>query len=91
MADNTLRVDDNTAEMCKIKALANIRVIRDLEMILTAQSVESVIADAKLQLIELLPYAVILLDLIGIINGNGIKFILFNGSTNILNGISNNI
>ena len=67
MADNALRVDDYTAEMRKIKALADIRVIRDLEMILTAQSVESEISYCKLNLIELFLDAVPLLDLVSIV------------------------
>ena len=50
MSDNALRVNDDTAEMRKIEALADISVIRDLEMILTAQPVESVIADSELKL-----------------------------------------
>ena len=44
MSDNALRVNDDASEMCKIEALADISVIRDLEVIFTAQSVESVIA-----------------------------------------------
>ena len=51
----------------QIEALADISVIRDLEMIFAAQSVQPVIAYAELKLIELLPYAVILLDLVSII------------------------
>ena len=67
MSDNALRVNDDASEMCKIEALADISVIRDLEVIFTAQSVESVIAYAELELIELLPDSVILLDLVSII------------------------
>ena len=37
MSDNALRVNDDTSEMGKIKAFADISVIRDLEMILVPQ------------------------------------------------------
>ena len=62
-------MNDDTSEMGKIKTLADISVIRDLEMILAAQSVESVIADSELDLVDLLPYPVILLDLVSIVTG----------------------
>ena len=69
MADNALRVDDDTAEMGKIETLADVGVIRYLEMILTAQSVEPVIVDCELDLRYLSAEPVILLDLVVIITG----------------------
>jgi hypothetical protein len=69
MSDNALRVDDDTAEMRKIKAFADIRVIRDLEMILAAQSVESPVVYVELDLGKFSSETVIFLDLIVIVAG----------------------
>ena len=66
MSDDALGVDDDTSEMRKIESLADIRIVRYLEMILTAQLVESVIAYGELDLVELLPYAVKSVDLVSI-------------------------
>ena len=66
MSDDALGVDDDTSEMRKIESLADIRIVRYLEMILTAQLVESVIAYGELNLVELLPYAVKSVDLVSI-------------------------
>ena len=50
VADYALRMDDDAAEMRKIKALADVRVIRDLEMVLAAQSVEPPVVYVELDL-----------------------------------------
>ena len=67
VADNALRVDDYTAEMRQIKAFADLGIVRDLEMILAAQSVESEVSYCKLDLIELFLDAVPLFDLVSIV------------------------
>jgi len=55
--------------MSKIKALPDLRIIRDLEMIFTAEPVEPEITDSKFDLIQFSPEPVITLYLIGIITG----------------------
>ena len=67
VAYNTLRVNDDTSEVRKIEALADLCIVWDLEMLFTAQSFESEIADTELELIKLFPETVILLDLVSII------------------------
>ena len=67
MADNALRVDDYTPEMRQIKAFADLGIVRNLEMILAAQSVESEVSYCELDLIELFLDAVSLFDLVSII------------------------
>jgi hypothetical protein len=66
MADDALGVNDYTSEMREIEALADIRIVRDLEVILAAELIESVIAYSELDLIELLPDAVESVDLVSI-------------------------
>ena len=65
----TLGVDDDTSEMREIKTLADIRIIGDLEMILTAQFVEPVIVNGELDLRYLSADTVILLNLVIIVTG----------------------
>ena len=62
-------MDDDTSEMRKIEALADIRIVRDLEMIFAAQSVESHICDMKFYLCDLPSDTVVFLDLIVVIAG----------------------
>jgi hypothetical protein len=69
MADNALRVDDYTSEMRQIKAFADLGIVRNLEMILAAQSVEPVIVNGELDLCYLSADTVIFLDLVIIVTG----------------------
>ena len=62
-------MDDDTAEMGKIETLADVGVIRDLEMIFSAQSVEPVIVDCELDLRYLPADPVKPLDLVIIVTG----------------------
>lgn len=63
IADDRLRMDDDTAEMGKIKTLADLCVIRDLNVIFTGETVQIHVEELKLKLVKLLPPAVISLSL----------------------------
>ena len=63
IADDRLRVNDDTTEVRKVKTLADLGVIRDLNVIFTRQAVQIHVEELKLKLVKFLPPTVISLSL----------------------------
>ena len=68
MADNCLRVDDDSSEVSQIEALADLSIVRDLEVVLPGELIESRIPDLEQELVEQSSYSVILGDLVIVIS-----------------------
>ena len=63
ITDDRLRVNDDTTKVGQVKALADLGVIRDLDVIFTGETVQVHVEELELKLVKLLPPAVIPLGL----------------------------